>query len=218
MDVAELIAVGPDVVGQASLIELHVVRVVEHLQHGGADEPGHLRRHPGGGQEVAHVVRGDVQGLQIHADAGIFGNLRAAAERAEHGAQLHRVGELRIAVDHPAALAQAVGVDGEGPGAQLHRRLHGPLEKIQVGVPLGRVDEGELRVPVEAGDADARVRRGAAHRTQVLVRPAPELHEVKAVGPGGPEPLREGELAVHRLDAGGSLKHHGCASLLRCVK
>ena len=147
-------------------------------------------------------------------DAGIFGNLRAAAERAEHGAQLHRVGELRIAVDHPAALAQAVGVDGEGPGAQLHRRLHGPLEKIQVGVPLDRVDEGELRVPVEAGDADARVRRGAVHCAQVLVRPAPELHEVKAVGPGGPEPLQEGELAVHRLDAGGSLKHHVCASSL----
>ena len=202
MDVAELVPIGPDVVAEAALVELHVVGVIEHLQLGGADEPGHFSGHPSGLEEVAHMVRGDIQGLQVHGDAALLRDFGALFQGAEHGAELYRVAEFIIMVDDHAAVPQAVGVDGDGPGAHLLSRLHGPAEEGQVGLLLAGVDEGELRVSVEAGDANFRLFRRRLHRVQVLVRPAPELDEFEAVLFSGLEPLQEGKLAVHGLDAG----------------
>ena len=202
MDVAELVPESPDVVAEATLVQLHVVGVIEDLEPGGADEPGHLRRHAGGLEEVPHVVRGDVQGLQVHQDAGFLRDSGAFLQGVEHRAELHRVAEPVVAVDDHAALSQAVGVDGEGPGPHLPRRLHGPAEEGQIVLLLAGVDEGELRVPVEPGDADPGPLRRRLHRVQILVRPAPELHELEAVPLRRLEALQEGELPVHRLDAG----------------
>ena len=149
------------------------------------------------------MVGGDVQRLQIHLNAALLRDLGAFQQRAVHGAELHRVGELVVVVDDYAALAQTVGVDGHAAGAHLLGRRHRLLQEIQIGRLLLRVDEGELRVSVEAGDSDARLLRGGLHCVQVLVCPAPELYKIKTVILGCLEPVQEGKLTVHGLDTCG---------------
>lgn len=148
------------------------------------------------------MVRGDVQRLQVHGDAGLLRDFGAFLQSIKHSAKLHRIAESVIVVnDHPA-VPQAVGVDGHGPGSHLLCRLYRPVEERQIGVLLRWVNEGQLRVAVEAGDADSGPLRRRLHRVQVLVRPAPELDKLEAVVFGRLEPLQEGKLAVHGLDAG----------------
>ena len=152
-------------------------------------------------KEVAHVIRGDVQRLQVHRNAGLLGDFRALLQGVEHGAELHRVAESVIVVDNHPAVPQAVGVDGDRPCPYLFRRFHRPAEEGQIRLLLVRIDHGELRVPVESGNADSGGLRRPFHRIQVLVRPAPELHEVEAVLFRRLEPLQKGKFAVHGFDA-----------------
>ena len=208
MDVANLPGVAADVVTEAALVELHVVDVVEDFQQGRPHHGRQLRRHLGGGQEVAHVVRGDVQGLQIHADAALLRNVRAVVEGVEHGAELDGVGEIIIMVHHHAALAQGVGVDGDRPGADFLRGVYALPEERQIVRLLGGVDEGEIRVPVETGDDDPGSFGGGLHSDQVLVRPAPEFHSAEAVFLRRPEAVQKGKLRIKRLDAGAFDKIH----------
>lgn len=112
------------------------------------------------------------------------------------------VAEFIIVVDDHAAVSQAVRMDGHGPGSYLLRRLHKTAEEGQVRLLVLRVNEGEIRVPVEAEDADSGLFRRGRHGVQVLVRPVPELHELEAVFLRRLKPLQEGEFTVHRLDAG----------------
>ena len=65
-----------------------------------------------------------------------------------------------------------------------------------------RVNEGEVRVAIEARYADSGLFRRGLHGVQVLVRPVPEPNELEAVVLRRLKPLQEGELAVHGLDAG----------------
>ena len=108
MDVAELVGVGADMVAQAALVELHVVHIVQHLQVWGTDEPGQLRGRAGMTEEIAGMVRGDVQRLQIDLDAAVFRPFRRDFQRVEHGAELHGVAEVVIGTKDPSSLPQTV--------------------------------------------------------------------------------------------------------------
>ena len=154
------------------------------------------------------MVGGNVQRFQIHLDAALLRDFRALQQRVVHGAELYRVGERIVVVNDHAALAQAVGVDGHTAGAHLFGSRHRLLQKVQIRRFLLRVDERKLRVSIEAGNADAGIRRSGLHRVQVLVRPAPELHKIKTVILGRLEPVQEGKLTVHGLDACGFEKLH----------
>ena len=202
MDVAELVPIGPDAAAEAALVELRVVHIVEHLEPGGANEPGHLRRHPGGSQEVAHMVLDDIQRLQVHQNAALLRNPRTLPQGVEHGAELHRAAEPVIGIDDGAALPQAIGVDGERPRPHPLRRLHRAAEEVQIRLLLAWIDQRQLRVPIEAGDAHPGPLRRRLHSVQVLVRPAPEFHKREAVVLRRLEALQKGELAVHRLNTG----------------
>ena len=73
MDVAELVPIGPNIVTEAALIQLHMVYIVEDLEFG---KP--MSRVVSAAMRVVwrkfpHVVRGDIQGLQVHQDAGLLG-------------------------------------------------------------------------------------------------------------------------------------------------
>jgi len=80
-------------------------------------------------------------------------------------------------------------VDGDGPGSYFHSGVQRTPQKGPVGRFLGRVDEGQLRVPIEAGNADPRSVRGGLYGGEILVGPAPEFYKLEAVGLGGAKPL-----------------------------
>lgn len=65
MNVTELVAVGADIVAQASFVELHMINIVKDLQHGRTDQSGQFCCHAGGSEKIALVVSGNVQWLQI---------------------------------------------------------------------------------------------------------------------------------------------------------
>ena len=189
MDVAELVGIGADMAAQAALVELHVVHIVQHLQVWGADEPGQFRRRAGVAEEIAGMVRGDVQRLQIDPNTASFRPFRRDFQRVEHGAELHSVAEVVIGAKDPSSLPQTVGVERDGPCPYLHSGVQRTPQKGLVGRFLGRVDEGQLRVAVEAGNADAGGVRGGLHGGEILVGPAPEFYKLEAVGSGGAKPL-----------------------------
>ena len=108
VDVAELVGVGANMVAQAALVELHMVHIVQHLQVRGTDEPGQLRRCAGVAEEIAGMVRGDVQRLQIDPDAASFRPFRRDFQRVEHGAELHGIAEVVIGAKDPSSLPQTV--------------------------------------------------------------------------------------------------------------
>jgi len=80
-------------------------------------------------------------------------------------------------------------VDRDGPGPYSHSGVQRTPQKGLVGRFPGRVDEGQLRVAVEAGNADPRSVRGGLHGGEILVGPAPEFYKIEAVGLGGAKPL-----------------------------
>ena len=208
VDVAELVGVGADGVAQRALVELHVVNVVEHLEHGRADQAGHLGGHLGVGEEVADVVGGDVERLEVHRDAAFLGDLGAFEQHIVHRAQLDGVRKLVIVVDDDAAVAQRVRVDGDALRADLLRGRDRLAQEIEVLFLVGGVDQGVVGVAVEAGNADAGLFSRGLDRVQILVGPAPELDELKAVVLGGLEAVQEGNFGIHRLDAGGTHEFH----------
>ena len=158
------------------------------------------------------MVRDDVQGFQVHADAAFLRQPGAVPQGIEHGAELDRVTQLRIGVQHHAALTQTVGVDGEGPGAHPLGGIHGTAQKGQIVLFLSGVHQGECGVAVEAGNADARLPGGGPEGVQVLVLPAPEFHKGKAVRLGGSEALQEGQLGIQGFNAGTFLQRHDSSS------
>lgn len=90
----------------------------------------------------------------------------------------------------------------------LLRRLHRLAEKVQVRLFLTGIDEGQRRVSVEPGDTDPGGFRRRLHGVQVLVRPAPKLNKLKAIGLCRLETLQKGKLTVHRLNTGRLLQNH----------
>ena len=80
-------------------------------------------------------------------------------------------------------------MDRDGPCPYLHGGVQRTPQKGLVGRFLGRVDEGQLRVPVKAGNADPRSVRGGLYGGEILVGPAPEFYKLEAVGLGGAKPL-----------------------------
>ena len=68
MNVAELIAVFPDIVAETSLIQLHMVNIVQQFQPGRADQPADFRAHLRGHQEISRMICGNIQRLQIQID------------------------------------------------------------------------------------------------------------------------------------------------------
>ena len=141
VDVAELVCVGADVVTDASLIELHMVNIVQDLQIGAADQSGHFRGHTGGPEKIARMIGCGIQRLQVYPDTALPGNSGARQQRFIHGAQLYRVGQFLIMVEDHTAGAKAVGVDGQAPGTHLYGGLHRLLQEIQISRFLPGVDE-----------------------------------------------------------------------------
>ena len=101
-------SVGADMVAQAALVELHVVHIVQDFQVWGADEPGQLGGRAGMAEEVAGMVRGDVQRLQIDPDTASFRPFRRDFQRVEHGTELHGVAEVVVGAKDPSSLPQTV--------------------------------------------------------------------------------------------------------------
>ena len=151
---AEGIGVLPDGVAEAALVQLHVVDVIQDLQAGRADQAYQLRRRLRVPQKIAGVVCGDVQRFQIEGDACLLRQAGAGGKARVQGAELHRVGEVLPGRQHHAPQPQTVGVDGDAGGAQEPGRLQRAVQKGQIRLPLGRVDQREVRVPVEAADRD----------------------------------------------------------------
>ena len=87
-------------------------------------------------------------------------------------------------------------------------RRKGLPQKRQVVRLLGRINQGELCVAVEAGDEDTGPVRRVLYRVQVLVCPAPEFYAGKAVVFSRLEAVQEGKLRIHRLDTCGFEKFH----------
>ena len=132
MDVAELVAVCLDGIADAALVELHVIDIIEHLEHRGTDQSGDLRSHLGMCEEVAHMVGGDVQRLEVHCDAALLCDLGAVQQHVVHRAQLDRIGQVVIVIDNDAAVAQGVRVDGHALGADLLCRRNRLAQEVQV--------------------------------------------------------------------------------------
>ena len=68
MDMAEGIAVVGDRVADAALVDLHMIYIIQQLETRAADQANDLGAHLGGCEEVADVVGGDVQRLEIEID------------------------------------------------------------------------------------------------------------------------------------------------------
>ena len=135
------------------------------------------------------MVGGDVQRLQVDPDAASFRPFRRDLQRVEHGAELHGVAEVVIGAKDPSSLPQTVGVDRDGPCPYPDRGVQRTPQKGPVSRFLGRVDKGQLRVAVEAGNADPRSVRSGSHGGEILVGLAPEFYKIEAVGFGGAKPL-----------------------------
>jgi hypothetical protein len=80
-------------------------------------------------------------------------------------------------------------VDRDGPCPYPDRGVQRTPQKGPVSRFLGRVDKGQLRVAVEAGNADPRSVRSGSHGGEILVGLAPEFYKIEAVGFGGAKPL-----------------------------
>ena len=135
------------------------------------------------------MVGGDVQRLQVNLDTASFRPFRRDLQRIEHSAELHGVAEVVIGAKDPSSLPQTVGVNRDGPCPYSPSGVQRTPQKGLVGRFLGRVDKGQLRVPVEAGNADPGILRGGSHGGEILVGPAPEFYKIEAVGFGGAKPL-----------------------------
>ena len=201
MDVAEAVRVVRDRVADAALVDLHVVYVIQQLEARRADQADDLSAHLGGREEVADVVGGDVERLEVEVDALGLRDFRAVEQHVVHRAQLDRVGQVVVVVDHDAALAQRVGVDGDAGRADLLGRGDGLLQVRDVLLLVGRVDERVVRVAVEARDRDAGLFRRGAGGVQIADAPIPELYGLKAVVLGRLEAVEPVELGVKRVDA-----------------
>ena len=181
MDMAEGITVVGDGVADAALVDLHMIYIIQQLETRAADQANDLGAHLGGREEVADVVGGDVQRLEIEVDLLLLCKLCTGEQGVIHRAQLDRVGQVIVVVDNDAAVAQCVGMDGDAGGADLFRGCDGLLEVVQILLLVGRVDERVVCIAVEAGDRDACLLGSLTGRIQIADAPVPELYGLKAI-------------------------------------
>ena len=111
-------------------------------------------------------------------------------------------------VDNDAAVAQRVRMNGYAGSAHLLGSRDGLLEVIDVLFLVGRVDEGVIRVAVEARNCDTGLLSGLAGRVEVAHAPVPELYGFKAVVLGCLEALEPGQLGIQGVDAGAFSQCH----------
>ena len=119
MDVTELVSVFCDSVTQRAFVELHMVYIVQHREARRGDQARHLRRHLRMRQIVADMVGSDVERLEVHVNAAFLGDLGAFEQHIVHRAQLYRVGQIGVMVDHNAAVTECIRVNGNALGADL---------------------------------------------------------------------------------------------------
>ena len=155
MDMTEGVAVVRNRVADAALVDLHMIYIIQQLEARAADQANDLGAHLGGREEVADMVGGDVQSLEIEVDLLLLCKLCTGEQGVIHRAQLDRVGQVIVVVDNDAAVAQCVGMDGDAGGADLFRCCDGLLEVVQILLLVGRVDERVVCIAVEAGNRDA---------------------------------------------------------------
>ena len=61
------------------LVDRHVVYIIQQLETRRADQTNDFSAHLGGSEEVADVVGGDVQRLEVEVDLFLLGQLSAAS-------------------------------------------------------------------------------------------------------------------------------------------
>ena len=196
VDMAEGIAKVFDRVTDAAFIDLHVVDIIEDFQLRRANQADHLRGVRCIFQVVADMVSSDVQSFQVHLDSALFRKCGALLEVAEHGAGLHRVGQVLIGIDHDPAVAKAVRMDSHTGSAQELCRLHGLFQVFHIGLCLLRVDQGQVCVTVETADRDSSLFSCLFDSIQILLRPSPEFNGIKTVILGSLESFQEGDLTI----------------------
>ena len=201
VNVAEGVAVVGDGIADAALVDLHVVYIIQQLETRRADQTNDFSAHLGGSEEVADVVGGDVQRLEVEVDLFLLGQLSAGEQRVVHRAQLYGVGQVVVVVYYNAAVTQCVGVDGNAGCANLLSRRDGLLQVVQILLLVGRVYERVVRIAVEAGNGNAGLLSSLAGRIQIADAPVPELYGLKAVVLCSLETVEPVQLGVKGVDA-----------------
>ena len=92
MDMTEGVAVVRNRVADAALVDLHMIYIIQQLEARAADQANDLGAHLGGREEVADMVGGDVQSLEIEVDLLLLCKLCTGEQGVIHRAQLDRVG------------------------------------------------------------------------------------------------------------------------------
>ena len=132
MHVSDAVHIVCNGITDTSLIQLHMVYIIQHIQSGRIDQTADFRTHLGIFQEISNVICGDVQRLKIHVNSLFFSHLRTFQQHIIHGTKFYRVRQIIIMVDNHTAVSQCVGVDGHAFCSDFLCRFHRRCQRFQI--------------------------------------------------------------------------------------